>query len=224
MFAERLSTLETRIVAACAACGRPRESVKLIAVSKTHGAETVREAYAAGQRHFGENYAQEFAAKADALTDLPDIVWHFIGHLQTNKAKLVAKRAHVVHTVDRIELAKELSKRVRNEGRTAIDVLLEVNAGGEEQKHGCTEADLPELIAGVRAQEALELRGLMTVPPNDEAATKAAFESLARLAKVYDLPDLSMGMSQDLERAIAAGATMIRVGTALFGARGVSAG
>lgn len=218
-FRDRLAEIEARISRACDASGRAREDVLLIAVSKTHDASTIRAAYADGQRHFGENYAQEFAAKAEALADLPDIVWHFIGHLQSNKAKVVATHAHVVHTVDRIELARELAKRALVANRTPLDVLLEANLGGEAQKHGASASSLPALVSGVRALEALNLRGLMTVPPHDEAATEAAFTKLASLAKTYALADLSMGMSQDLETAIACGATMIRVGTALFGAR-----
>ena len=179
----------------------------------------IREAYAAGQRHFGENYAQEFATKAEALADLTDIQWHFIGHLQSNKAKLIAKYAHVVHTVDRLDLADELTKRVLAAGRTSLDVLIEVNVGGEAQKHGCTKASLGALVTALRERPPLVLRGLMTVPPGESDATKAAFAELAGLAGTYGLPDLSMGMSQDLEIAIAAGATMIRIGTALFGER-----
>lgn len=218
-FAQCLEEVELRIAAACAKAARPRESVLLIAVSKTHGEDRIREAYAAGQRHFGENYAQEFAAKAEALADLPGIVWHFIGHLQSNKVKLVAPRVHVMHTVDRAALADELAKRAQAFGRS-IDVLLEVNIAGEDQKHGCRVDDLEALVAHVQKQGPLALRGLMTVPPNDDIATKDAFEDLARLAKSHALPELSMGMSQDLEVAIACGATMVRIGTALFGERG----
>ena len=151
-FASQLTQVEQRIAKACAKAARARTSVLLIAVSKTHGEDRIREAYAAGQRHFGENYAQEFAAKAEALSDLPDIVWHFIGHLQSNKAKLVAKHVHVVHTVDRIELADELAKRAAQLGRTAIDVLLEVNVGGEDQKHGCKSDEVAKLVSHQRCQ------------------------------------------------------------------------
>jgi pyridoxal phosphate enzyme (YggS family) len=199
--------------------------VKLVAVSKTKGPEAVREAYAAGQRAFGENYAQELAAKAEALADLPDVEWHFIGHLQTNKARVAAKHAHVVHTVDSAALARELGRRAAKEARAVpLPVLIEVNVGGEAQKAGAAPSEIEEVMRAVQAETSLALRGLMTMPPIDDlAAARGVFETLASLRNLHGgtavLPDLSMGMTADLEVAVACGATLVRVGTAIFGAR-----
>jgi pyridoxal phosphate enzyme (YggS family) len=223
--AERLVETRERIARAAIACGRRPEDVELVAVSKTKSAEAVREAYEAGQRAFGENYAQELVAKAEALGDASDIRWHFIGHLQTNKAKAIAKVAHVVHTVDSVGLARELGKRVGAEGRTeSLPVLLEVNVSGESQKSGLEPSALREVLEAVRGQPSLRARGLMTVPPAaDLAEARRAFEALAALRDAHggaaELPDLSIGMSSDLEVAIACGATIVRVGTAIFGGR-----
>jgi pyridoxal phosphate enzyme (YggS family) len=219
-----LSQVEARIARASEACGRDPKSVKLVAVSKTKPPEAIREAYAAGQRAFGENYAQELEQKARALADLSDIEWHFIGHLQTNKAKIIARVAHVVHTVDSAVLARELGKRVKNAGRAPLPVLVEVSVGGEAQKHGASAGEVAEVIAAVRAEPTLVLRGLMTMPPaGDLEKARKVFETLVTLRNLHGgvelLPELSMGMSDDLEVAIACGATLVRVGTAIFGAR-----
>jgi pyridoxal phosphate enzyme (YggS family) len=225
VIAATLAAVTERLARAAESAGRDPASVRLVAVSKTKPAEAVREAYAAGQRAFGENYAQELEAKARALADLPAIEWHFIGHLQTNKAKVVARAAHVVHTVDSAVLARELAKRARAAGRAApMPVLVEVNVGAEPQKHGVAPGDLAEVLAAVRAEDALALRGLMTMPPfGDLARARQVFETLATLRNLHggvtELPELSMGMSDDLEVAIACGATLVRVGTAIFGAR-----
>jgi pyridoxal phosphate enzyme (YggS family) len=223
--AEALKEVRVRIEAAATAAGRDPSRVKLVAVSKTKAPEAVREAYAAGQRMFGENYAQELAAKAEALADLPDVEWHFIGHLQTNKAKVAAKFARVVHTIDSVALARELGKRVAKEGRGPMGVLLEVNVAGEAQKAGVAPSEIAEVMRAVQDQPSLALKGLMTVPPaGDLLATRRAFETLATLRNLHGgeavLPELSMGMTADLEVAIACGATIVRVGTAIFGARG----
>ena len=201
--------------------------VTLVAVSKTQPAEAVREAYAAGQRHFGENYAQEWRDKAALLADLEGLVWHFIGALQTNKVKYLvgsaeapaAPRAAWVHTVDRLALAEELSKRSARRGATTR-VLVEVNVGGEASKSGCAPADVPALRDAVARLPALELRGLMCIPPA-EGDPRPHFARLRQLRDALggDLPDLSMGMSGDYEAAIAEGSTIVRVGTAIFGAR-----
>jgi pyridoxal phosphate enzyme (YggS family) len=223
--AARLAEVRERVVRAAEAAGRDPARVKLVAVSKTKGPEAVREAYAAGQRAFGENYAQELAAKAEALADLPDLEWHFIGHLQTNKAKVVAKHAHVVHTVDSAALARELGKRAAREGRPApLPVLVEVSIGGEAQKAGAAPSEIDEVMRAIRAEPALALCGLMTMPPADDlAAARRVFETLVSLRNLHGgpaaLPELSMGMTADLEVAIACGATIVRVGTAIFGAR-----
>jgi len=203
-------------------------TVTLVAVSKTHPAESVREAYAAGQRDFGENYAQEWRDKATALSDLRDVVWHFIGALQTNKVKYVVGRAEEgqdsprvawIHTVDRLSLAEEVSKRSHRRG-AATRVLLEVNVAGEASKSGCAPADLPRLAEAVLRLPGLALRGLMCIPPA-EGDPRPHFAALRALRDRLGLPlpDLSMGMSGDYEAAIAEGSTLVRVGTAIFGAR-----
>jgi PLP dependent protein len=223
-----LASVRDRIARAAAAVGRRPEEITLVAVSKTKPPEAVREAYELGQRDFGENYAQELVQKADALTALPDIRWHYIGHLQSNKAKMVARVASVVHTVDSAALAKELGKRAAAEGRgdtrDRLPVLVEVNVGGEAQKHGASAGEVASVIDAVMAMPALALRGLMTMPPHDLEGARRAFEALSSLQNSHGgrerLPDLSMGMSDDLEVAIACGATIVRVGTAIFGARG----
>jgi pyridoxal phosphate enzyme (YggS family) len=223
--ADRLAEVRARVAAACAACGRSPRDVMLLAVSKTHDARAIREAYAAGQRAFGESYAQELATKAQELADLPDLEWHFIGHLQTNKAKYVARHAHVVHSVDSAVLARELAKRAESAGRSApLPVLLEVNVGGEVQKHGVAPSEIRELIEAVAREPRLVLRGLMTMPPaGDLEVARGVFGALASLRNLHGgvaaLPELSMGMSGDLEPAIACGATIVRVGTAIFGER-----
>jgi hypothetical protein len=186
-------------------------------VSKTQPAEAVREAYAAGQRDFGENYAQEWREKADALADLAELRWHFIGALQTNKVKYLAGRVHAVHTVDRVELARELSRRFAAKGAVAR-VFLEVNTGGEASKAGCTPADAPALAEAVRLLPAVELVGLMTIPPPHEDA-RTHFRLLRALRDRLGLRELSMGMSADWPVAVEEGATVVRVGTAIFGER-----
>ncbi len=211
---------------AALAAGRDPETVKLVAVSKTHPAEAVREAYAEGQRDFGENYVQELLQKAEALRDLPDLRWHLIGHLQRNKARQVAGLISMLHTVDTAELALELSKRVAGAapGRR-LEVLVEVSIAGEAQKHGAAPEELAELLAAIEALPTLSLRGLMCVPPltEDPAGARPFFEHLVGLREQHGgaerLPELSMGMTQDLEQAVAAGATLVRVGTAIFGTR-----
>jgi hypothetical protein len=215
---ERLDAVRERIERAAVRAGRDAGEVLLIAVSKTQSEQAVRQAYEAGQRDFGENYVQELVAKARALQDLPGLRWHMIGHLQTNKVKQVVGVAGVVHTVDRVHLAQELGKRVEGE----LDVLVEVNVGGEESKTGAAVQDAESVVEAVRAEGRLRLRGLMTVPPFDLDVGEVVvhFERLRQMAAGYGLRELSMGMSHDFEEAIVHGATMVRVGTAIFGARG----
>jgi len=202
------------MAAACARAGRDPGSVKLIAVGKTKPIEMLREARAAGQTIFGENYAQELRDKADAL---PGAEWHFIGALQTNKAKLVVGRAALIHTCDRIGLAQELSKRAKTAGVTQR-VLLEVNVGREPQKAGVLPEDTASLLDQVRALPALSCEGLMCIPPAESDARRH-FRSLRQLAERLGLRELSMGMTADYEAAIEEGATLVRVGTAIFGER-----
>jgi PLP dependent protein len=219
-----LERVQQRIAEAAIKSGGLSSGIELVAVSKGHPVEAIREAYAAGQRSFGESYAQEFVGKAGALSDCPDIKWHFIGHVQSNKAKIVVSPAHLLHAVDTPPLVRELARRVRKAGRTDLSILVEVNVAREPQKHGVWPSDLRELIDAIDLEPALKLRGLMTVPPaHDLTASRLAFETLGSLRSLHGgstrLPELSMGMSHDLELGIACGATIVRVGTAIFGAR-----
>jgi pyridoxal phosphate enzyme (YggS family) len=209
-----LSEVRGRIAAACARAGRDPGSVRLIAVSKTKPLDLIREAVAAGQTIFAENYAQELREKADAL---PAVEWHFVGALQTNKAKLVVGRAALIHTCDRLALAQELSKRANAAG-VAQRVLLEVNVGREPQKAGVVPEDAAALLEQVRALPSLSCEGLMCIPPA-EGDPRGHFRSLRQLAGALGLRELSMGMSADYESAIEEGATLVRVGTAIFGER-----
>lgn len=232
----RLAAVRLRVRSAAQAAGRDPASVRLLAVSKTKPVELIREAYAAGQRDFGENYVQELARKAEALADLPDLRFHMIGHLQRNKVRQVVRVVSAVHTVDSTRLAEELGKRagscpVLPERRipSAVDgrlpVLVEVNVGGEAQKSGCPPADLGSVINAIQAEPSLCLAGLMTVPPHtdDPAGARPFFDALVALRDAHGgaerLPELSMGMTHDLEQAVAAGATWVRIGTAIFGPR-----
>jgi pyridoxal phosphate enzyme (YggS family) len=205
--AERLAGLRAELPA----------GVTLVAVSKTQPAAAIREAYAAGQRDFGENYAQEWREKADALADLPDLRWHFIGGLQTNKVKYLAGRIAFVHTVDREELARELSRRFGQKGAVAR-VFLEVNTGGEASKAGCAPEHAPALAAAIRALPAVELVGVMGIPPPEDDP-RPHFRTLRALREALGVRELSMGMSGDWRVAIEEGATFVRLGTAIFGAR-----
>jgi PLP dependent protein len=222
--ADNLRDVRTQIEQAAREVGRDPVAIRLVAVSKTKPAEAVREAYAAGQRDFGENYVQELSEKAASLADLPDLRWHVIGHLQRNKVKFVVGLAAMIHTLDSVRLAEELGKRAA--GREApLPVLVEVNVGGEEQKSGCRPEELEEIVAAAARQHALAVAGLMTVPPHsdDPAGARPYFDALVRLRDEHGgaarLPELSMGMTHDLEHAIYAGATLVRVGTAIFGER-----
>lgn len=220
--AERLALVRERVAQAAIRAGRRPESVRLLAVSKTKPAEMVRAAYEAGQREMGENYAQELTAKAAALSDLGDVRWHLIGPLQRNKVKQVVGVVALVHTVDRVAIAEEIDKRAAAIGRV-VPVLLEVNVSGEASKAGCPPEEAPALAAAVRAMPHVELRGLMTIPPDteDREAARPFFRRLRELRDRIggDLPELSMGMSHDFEIAVEEGATIVRVGTAIFGAR-----
>jgi PLP dependent protein len=231
----RLEGVRARITRAAEACGRDSASVRLLAVSKTKPAADIREAYAAGQRDFGENYVQEMTAKAAELADLPDLRWHMIGHLQRNKVRQIASFVSAIHTVDSVRLAEELGRRL--EGRALpeakrldatdprLPVLVEVNVAGETQKSGCAPGDLDGVLTALDAQPSLRSSGLMTVPPHteDPARARPFFDALVALRDRHGgatrLPELSMGMTHDLEHAIAAGATWVRVGTAIFGER-----
>jgi len=209
-----LSRVRERIAAACSRARRDPASVRLIAVGKTKPIEMLRQAMAAGQTAFGENYAQELREKAAVL---PGAEWHFVGALQTNKARLVVGRAALIHTCDRLPLAQELSKRAKAAGLVQR-VLLEVNVGREPQKAGALPQEVPALLEEVRALPALACEGLMCIPPA-EGDPRGFFRLLRELAGQCGLPQLSMGMSADYEAAIEEGATLVRVGTAIFGER-----
>jgi pyridoxal phosphate enzyme (YggS family) len=223
--AARLAEVRRRIDEAVAAAGREAGAVRLLAVSKTKTVEAIRAAYTAGQRDFGENYAQELAEKAAALRDLEGIRWHFIGRLQRNKARQVVQAADTVHTVDRAELAAELGKRAGAAG-ALVRVLVEVNVSGEASKGGCAPEALGAVLAAVAAEPSLAAVGLMTMPPvtDDPEGARPFFAALRALRDRHGgagaLPELSMGMTHDYPVAIAEGATIVRVGTAIFGARG----
>lgn len=217
--ATNLERVQERIRNACAASGRDASAVTLVAVSKKHPAEAVRAAYAAGQRVFGENYVQELLEKADALSDLSDIEWHLIGHLQRNKAKDVVAMSAIVETVDSERLLLALSERARAMGKR-LPVMIQVNVAGEAQKSGVSLADAEALVVAARKYDALLLTGLMTVPPNeDPEASRVHFAALRELGHRLGVAGLSMGMSADLEVAVAEGATHVRVGTSIFGSR-----
>jgi pyridoxal phosphate enzyme (YggS family) len=221
--ASRLDEQLARLHAAATACGRDPSEVRLLAVSKFQPTSAILEAYAAGQRDFGENYVQELAGKATELAHLADLRWHLIGHLQSNKAKLVASVASSVQTIDSVRLARELGKR--RQAMPALDVLVEVNVGGEASKSGCEPGALAEILDAVEAEPTLRLCGLLTVPPATDAPVLAGphFDELRRLRDAHGgplrLPELSMGMSADLEVAVAYGSTWVRIGSAIFGER-----
>lgn len=222
-FSERLQTVKARIRAACDAAGRKPESVKLLAVSKTFPAEAVAALAGCGQQAFGENYVQESVDKIATLraAGLAHLEWHFIGPLQSNKSRLVAENFDWVHTVDRERLAQRLSEQ-RPAGSRPLNVCIQVKTSTEDTKHGCNVTDVDALAAAISALPHLSLRGLMTLPqPGHEAVEFAQLQQLfVRLQSQYpDLDTLSMGMSSDLETAIAHGSTCVRVGTALFGNR-----
>jgi pyridoxal phosphate enzyme (YggS family) len=217
---ERLEAVRARVHAAALAAGRDPNSVRLVAVSKTHPASLMREAYAEGQRDFGENYAQELAQKAQELRDLPDLRLRFIGGFQRNKAKLLVPTGCAIETVASFEAARTLHERALAERRN-IEVMLQVNVAGEAQKSGVAPAAVPALVEGVRTLSSLTLTGLMVIPPiDDEDAARQSYRSVRELAQQLGLAQLSMGMSDDLELAIAEGSTSVRVGTAIFGPRG----
>ena len=221
-----LNTVLNRIGEACRRAGRPVDGVTLLAVSKTFPADAVRDAFDAGCRQFGENYVQEALDKIAALADLrAQITWHLIGPLQSNKTRPVAEAFDWVHAVDRLKIAQRLSAQ-RPAHLPPLQVCLQVNISGEASKNGLAPAEVPAVAQAVAALPRLRLRGLMAIPEpaGDEAAQRAPHRALRELLVALNtsglaLDTLSMGMSADLEAAIAEGATLVRVGTALFGGR-----
>jgi len=225
--AENLARVRSRIGRAAERAGRDPAGVRLVAVSKTFPAQAAREAVEAGAAIMGENYAQEAKAKMAALADLK-VEWHFIGRLQTNKAKEVVSGFGLIHSVDRLKLAQALDRRAaeRPEG-SPLPVLIQINLAGEETKGGAAESEAFDLIKDMAALPNLEPRGLMVMPPFFDQPERARpfFSRLARLAREarertgLALPELSMGMSGDFEVAVEEGATLVRVGSAIFGDR-----
>ena len=223
---ENLNSVTERIVTACGSCDRQADSVTLLAVSKTRPAADLRVAYDAGQRHFGENYLQEALDKQAELQDC-DIIWHFIGPLQSNKTRDVAEHFHWMHSLERLKIARRLSEQ-RPADLPPLNVCLQVNIDNEDSKSGVSPEKLPELAAAVAALPNLQLRGLMAIPAPRGAAEdqRTPFIQLAGLladlkAQLPEQPldTLSMGMSGDMEAAIFSGATIVRIGTDIFGAR-----
>lgn len=217
----RQSVLD-QIQLACERVQRDPASVQLLAVSKTHPSQSLREMYQAGQRSFGENYLQEALTKIDELQDL-EIEWHFIGHVQRNKTKHLAEKFDWVHGVDRLIIAERLSSQ-RMDSRKPLSICIQVNIDGQDSKDGCQPNEVVELVKQISQLPNIRLRGLMVIPaPENRVAfadAKTLFEQVKSLhARPQDWDTLSMGMSGDLDAAIAAGSTMVRVGTALFGAR-----
>ena len=227
---ENIAAVRERVDAAARRAGRRAEDVALMAVSKTHPAERIREAHAAGLRVFGENRVQEFAGKAGAVADLAGASWHMIGHLQTNKAGKAAELFGAVDSVDSVKLAEKLDAAARSLGKK-LSVLIEVNVGGEAAKSGVAadSRELEELLLAAPRFEALEFHGLMTVPPfsDDPEQARVFFRKLralrdaiaGRRLSAVGMDVLSMGMSHDFEVAIEEGSSCVRVGTAIFGER-----
>lgn len=226
--ADNLGSVTRRIQKATLQAGREPGSVSLLAVSKTRSADELREAVAAGQRAFGENYLQEALGKIEALSDLTEIDWHFIGPIQSNKTRQIASAFSWVHSVDRLKVARRLSEQ-RETGLPPLNICLQVNINNEQSKSGCQPDELPTLIEEISQLPGLTLRGLMAIPDPEQAesALRESFRKLANTLKKLrqDYPQagpldtLSMGMSGDLEMAIAEGATWVRIGTAVFGER-----
>jgi hypothetical protein len=228
--ASNLAEIRARINAACQRCQRDPGSVRLVAVSKTHPAASVDEAAAAGQKLFGENYVQEFATKAEEVS--APVQWHFIGSLQSNKVKYLVGRVTMIHSVDRLSLAEELDRQWGKLGQT-LGILIEVNLGDEESKGGASADAAIELVRHVATLPHLQICGLMALPPyrEDAEAVRPYFRRLRELSERIAadniagvvMRELSMGMSHDFEVAIEEGATLVRVGTAIFGSRGIKA-
>lgn len=222
--AENISAVREEIGKAAVGCGRPASSVSLLAVSKTQGPEKVREAYAAGQRDFGENYVQEALSKIGALP-LPGLCWHFIGPIQSNKTREIAEHFQWVHSVDRLKIAQRLNAQ-RPASLGPLNICIQVNISGEDSKSGVALTEAADLCEAIQGLDNICLRGLMAIPaPSDDAGQqRLTFRPLAQLlqhlaAKYPQMDTLSIGMSGDYAAAIAEGSTIVRIGSAIFGAR-----
>lgn len=223
---DNIRSIRERIAAACLRSGRDPQLVRLIAVSKVKPAAMVEEAFDCGQTCFGESYVQEFRDKVELVE--PPVEWHFIGGLQSNKVKYLRGKVAMIHGVDRLSLAREIDRQWSKED-SAVDVLIQLNLAEEESKSGVSEQGLEELVRQVAALPQLRIRGLMTLPPNlaDAEDVRPYFRRLRELAETIErlsipnveMRELSMGMSHDFEVAVEEGATLVRVGTAIFGAR-----
>ena len=221
---QRLKNVQQQIAHACTQAGRPDSAVQLLAVSKTQTAERIREAVVAGQTAFGENYLQEALAKQTELSDL-DIEWHFIGPIQSNKTADIAAHFDWVHSVDRLKIAQRLSRQ-RPAGAARLNICLQVNLDNESTKAGISLEHLPALASAIQALPQLQLRGLMAIPAkrSDTQQQQAAFAQLTQALEslkqtIPSLDTLSMGMSADMQAAIVEGATIVRIGSAIFGPR-----
>jgi len=225
---QNIEAIRKRIDDAAARAGRKPDEIKLICVSKTKPSEYISEAYACGERNFGENYVQELVAKHEELPK--DIIWHMIGPLQSNKVKKAVSCASLIHAVPSVEIAEKIGKEAVKLGKTQ-DVLIEINVGAEESKHGITPAELIGTLEKIHGFEGVNVKGLMCIPPYalDPEETRPYFKEMVKLKNEANeafpehlLSELSMGMSGDFEAAIEEGATFVRVGTAIFGERNYS--
>ena len=226
--ADSVAGVRRDIAAAAAACGRKAEEITLVAVSKTVPMDKILTAISAGQRHFGENRVQEAESKIPALRPVPNLTWHMIGHLQSNKAQRAAELFDVIHSVDSIKLAGKLSQAALAAGKT-LSVFVQVDLGHEETKFGTEKSQVAEMVAAISAAGGLSLAGLMTIPPffEDPELTRPYFRALRELRNGLEQEqpgclgrgELSMGMSHDFQVAIQEGATIVRIGTAIFGDR-----
>ena len=223
--AQLLKNVQQQIQSAATAAGRSADDIRLIAVSKTKPASEIEQVYRAGQREFGENYLQEAIDKIQQLEQLNDIKWHFIGAIQSNKTRPIAEHFDWVHSVDRIKIARRLAEQ-RPAGRKPLNICLQVNVSNEASKAGISLDEVEALAAEVKQLEHIRLRGLMAIPlnTNDPEQQRFYFHQLKNCIdklnqQGFELDTLSMGMSNDMNVAIAEGATMIRIGTAIFGAR-----
>jgi len=224
--ADNISAIREKISAACERSGRDPEQVRLIAISKVKPAEDVDAAFAAGQQLFGESYVQEFRDKSSQVQS--PVEWHFVGGLQSNKVKYLRGKVEMIHSVDRLSLAEEISRQWQKEG-ASCKVLLQVNIGDEGQKSGCDQDQLEQLVRAVAALPNLQICGLMCLPPycSEAEEVRPYFRRMRELAEQIDrlqipgvsMVELSMGMSGDFEVAVEEGATLVRIGTAIFGAR-----
>jgi hypothetical protein len=224
---ENLASIQQRMKVCALKCGRPPESIRLVAVGKTQSADRIRQVYDAGATIIGENYIQEAREKFEKLYDL-DVQWHFIGHLQSNKAKYAVRMFDLIHSVDSLKLALELDKQAQKVGKVQ-KILAQVNIGSSPNKSGLTENEAPKLILQMADLENLRIQGLMTMPPffNNPEKARPYFAALRHLRDSLkergvlspEFNELSMGMTGDFEAAISEGATLVRIGTAIFGAR-----